>query len=416
MSSQQMPGTLRLLRLSVLLPIASILVLGLTAPWEALGLPDLPVAVLVILALLPALFTWLPHLQALFGERHLPVTLSVYLLSQTFLTSLLHNLGLVRFDMVQIGPLSFIEPGVLLMLPALLMAWQYGWRGALLASAATGLLHLLTGLTLHAFSSDLGYLATVTPLLRPDLLFFLPLFIAYLTELLHRQQTQQRQVQAQLREYAATAGMLAVGRERSRLANRLQDTLNRTMNALREQLENIGSAPDAVSETLAAVQRQVDSGFEEAQQVIADLQAPRLADLGLTGALQARAESLAQRSHIQVDFSAQGDLAGLTEEQELVLYHVADEALSSAESHADVQRVALNLVCFEQTVALTIHDDGLTRQCEANDDDGCDDMESSLACAQLIGGQLCMDSQAGQGNTVAFWIPCGRPDEHRLPG
>ncbi len=55
-----MPGTRLLLRISVLLPIASVFVLGLTAAWQQARIPDTQIIVLTIVALLPALIVYLP--------------------------------------------------------------------------------------------------------------------------------------------------------------------------------------------------------------------------------------------------------------------------------------------------------------------------------------------------------------------
>ena len=99
-----MPGTRLLLRISVLLPIASVFVLGLTAAWQQARIPDTQIIVLTFVALLPALIVYLPLFERWLGTVFLIVALSVYLVCQTLLSSLLHNFGLVRFDMVQLGP------------------------------------------------------------------------------------------------------------------------------------------------------------------------------------------------------------------------------------------------------------------------------------------------------------------------
>ena len=54
MRTNIMPGTIRLLRVSVILPIVSMLALGMMRPWHDLGIPDLYVVLVVMLALVPA--------------------------------------------------------------------------------------------------------------------------------------------------------------------------------------------------------------------------------------------------------------------------------------------------------------------------------------------------------------------------
>lgn len=198
-----MPGTRLLLRVSVLLPMASIFMLGLTSHWQSADMPGGQTLTLVLLALTPALVVYPPWVERRLRELFLPVALSVYLVCQSLLSGLLHNWAMVRFDVVQLGPVSVLEPGALLLIPPLLIAWQYGWIGALLASAATGALHLGVGLALHRWPPAGGQLSPITPLLRPDLLYFLPLLVAYLGILLRRQQRREAETRTQWREYAA---------------------------------------------------------------------------------------------------------------------------------------------------------------------------------------------------------------------
>lgn len=409
MADHPMPGTIRLLRISVLLPVISMVILGLTQLWQNAALPDAQVALVVGIALLPVLVAWLPWVTHRLGAAYLPVGLTVYLLCQTLLTSLLQNLGMVRFDVVQIGSVYVVEPGVLLMLPLLLIAWQYGWRGALLASATAGTLHLALGVALHWLIPDLMQVVPATPFLRPDLLYFLPLLVAYLGHLMRRQQRQQQVAQTQLREYAARMEVTAIGRERHRLAEQLQATVVPSLGALSEQLDllaaSLRTAPERAEAQLAGLQQQVQTEYRKTCQVVDDLQAHPVEDVDLIEAIHQRAETLARRCDIAVEFATDGEPVGLTPEQEMVLYHVADQALSHIESHQHVQHIEMRLSYMDHLVALTVHDDGNGCRCKSAHNGArlLDDIEAS---AQLIGGHLCVDNDDQHGTTIALWLPC----------
>jgi signal transduction histidine kinase len=405
-----MPGTRLLLRISVLLPIASVFVLGLTAAWQRARIPDGQIVVLTLVALLPALLVYLPFFERWLKASFLVIALGVYLICQTLLSSLLHNLGLVRFDMVQLGPLTFLEPGVLLIIPPLLVAWQYGWIGALLASATVGTLHMVTGVLIHRLMPNMPFLSPVTPILRPDLLYFLPLIVAYLGILLRRQLHEQEQSTVHWREFAATAEVLAVERERKRLGSQLQETLGRSLAVLNEQLDAItaalGALPETAAEKVRRAQTQVRTDLKTTEQAIVDLQANPLLEYGLIAAIRVRADALAQEPGIVVDIRTSELPDGMTQGQELVLYHIADQALRHVVRHPGVQRIDLQLTKIERFVALTIHDDGAC-QCHASDRRPAD-IEDMAARTQLIGGHFCFDSQGEGGNTFAVWLPCGR--------
>lgn len=395
-----------LLRVSVLLPIASVFMLGLTSIWQNAALPDPQVAILVAIALVPALVVYLPGIERRLGRGFAPVTLSVYLVCQTALTSLLQNMGMARFDMMSVGPIYFVEPGVLLMIPLLLIAWQFGWKGALLASATAGALHMVIGLAMHRWMTAAPHLAPVTPILRPDLLYFLPLLVAYLGGLLRRQQRQEAETHLRWREYAATAEVLAVERERKRLAQQLRTGVVETLTGLASQLDGLAS-------TLAGRSQTETDAVQDARQVVRndiqslsdwvnELQAAPLESAELAEALQARASALAHRTGVAVDVQVSQLPDDLTPIQELSLYHVADQALNHMVNHQGVRNVNLRLSTIDQIVALTIHDDGICRCYEAEHNE-IDDLE---AYASLVGGRLCFHQQQEQGNTLALWLPC----------
>lgn len=407
-----MPGTRLLLRICVLLPIASIFVLGLTSHWRDAAMLDGQVLWLTLVALAPVMVVYLPGIEHRLGDHYLSIALSVYLVCQSVLSSLLHNWGLVRFDIVQFGPVYVLEPGVLLIIPPLLIAWQYGWVGALLASAAAGTIHLLTGLALHRLLPDMTQLTPMTPILRPDMLYFLPLLVAYLGILLRRQQRSQADAQSQWREYAATAEVLAVERERQRLAQSLHDGLLRPLSTLNEYVEGLTGAlgalavPDGVAERLRKARQEGRKALFTADELIEDLRAAPLQDMGLVDAIRTRADMVSERHGIDVDFQAADLPKAMTEQQEIVLYHVAEQALSHVAGHLDVQTIHLRLTAVDQFVALTVHDDGQC-QCHAHNH-GHSDLEGLEACTKLIGGHFCFDAQQEGGNTLAVWLPCGR--------
>jgi len=406
-----MPGTRRLLRITVLLPIASIFLLGLTTHWRAAAMLEGQTLWLVATAIIPALLVYPPWIERRLGEFFLPLALSVYLVCQSLLSSLLHNWAMVRFDMVQIGPIYVLEPGVLLLIPPLLIAWQYGWIGALLASAVTGTLHLAVGLALHRWLPDMAQLAPVTPMLRPDMLYFLPLLVAYLGILFRRQQRSEAETRTQWREYAATAEVLAVERERQRVAQSLQAGLLRPLAALNDQLEGLATAalgvlPENAAERVRKARQHSRKALYTTDELIEELQAAPLREMGLAEAIQTRADMMAERHGVEIDVQTSELPRSMTEQQEIVLYHVADQALSHVAHHSGVQQIHLRLAVMDHFVALTIHDDG---QCQCHlHQNGHSDLASLETCTKLIGGHFCFDKQQEGGNTLAVWLPCGR--------
>jgi signal transduction histidine kinase len=250
----------------------------------------------------------------------------------------------------------------------------------------------------------------VTPLLRPDMLFFLPLLVAYLGILFRRQQRSEAETRTQWREYAATAEVLAVERERQRVAESLQASLLRPLAALNDQLEGLASAalgalPESAVERVRKARQHSRKALYTADELIEELQAAPLREMGLVEAIQTRADMMAERQGVQIDVQTADLPRAMTEQQEIVLYHVADQALSHVAHHSGVQQIHLRLAVVDQFVALTIHDDGQC-QCHLNQN-GHSDLASLETCTKLIGGHFCFDMQQEGGNTLAVWLPCG---------
>jgi two-component system sensor histidine kinase UhpB len=83
-----------------------------------------------------------------------------------------------------------------------------------------------------------------------------------------------------------------------------------------------------------------------------------LDDLGLVSALTSLTEDFATHTGLHVIRRFDTDLPALSPETELVLYRVAQESLTNTARHADAERVTVALRRTEDSVLLTVTDDG----------------------------------------------------------
>ena len=67
-----------------------------------------------------------------------------------------------------------------------------------------------------------------------------------------------------------------------------------------------------------------------------------LDDLGLTAAIGGQVEQIA-RPGLETALDAEGDFSDLDDDVQLVIYRVAQEALSNAARHSDAERIAVSL-------------------------------------------------------------------------
>ena len=214
-------------------------------------------------------------------------------------------------------------------------------------------------------------------------------------------------VHAELR--ALSAGIInAQEEERRRISRELHDDTAQALTSLllyAKALEQ-GEAPPAVREALAELREEVARSLEGVRRLARELRPSALDDLGLVAALEGYAHEFARRTGLVVRFEPACGGDRLPPQVELVLYRIAQEALTNAAKHARATRVAVSLVREPGAVSLTVRDDGRgfdpARAASAAQGMGLFSMRER---AELAGGSLTITSAPGSGATIAARIP-----------
>ena len=152
-------------------------------------------------------------------------------------------------------------------------------------------------------------------------------------------------LEAERRESARRA-LAAQEAERVRIARELHDEVGQALTAVLWMVE--GDAREAVRDAL-----------EDVRGIARRLRPEALDDLGLTAALAALTVSVQQASGVRVERALDGDAAArLSADAELVIYRVAQEALTNVVRHADARRAQVTLRSAGDLVVLEVSDDG----------------------------------------------------------
>ena len=170
----------------------------------------------------------------------------------------------------------------------------------------------------------------------------------------------------------------------------------------------------------------VDESVKGLREVVRGLRPPALEDLGLEVALARLAEDAATDS-LEVEFEVLGKAPSriLDDDTELALYRIAQEALSNVARHSGARHGSMTLHFGEDAVELEIVDDGIGFR--VSDDflsagstgtggwgfigpDGFYHGEhfgmlGMYERAQLVGGNLYVQSAPGRGSTVRAYVP-----------
>jgi two-component system, NarL family, sensor histidine kinase UhpB len=189
--------------------------------------------------------------------------------------------------------------------------------------------------------------------------------------------------------------------ERSRIARELHDEVGQTLTAVALRAERAAVQPSTQSEALTEIAETVLRSLEDVHRIGRELRPEALDDLGLVNALIALCSRVGKQSGLRVRRDLDGDLPALSEEVELVIYRVAQEALTNALRHAQATEVKVSLKLLDGRVVLHISDDGRGLP-EPRREGGLGGMRER---AMLIDASLDVRSADGRGTDVVLSVP-----------
>jgi two-component system sensor histidine kinase UhpB len=194
------------------------------------------------------------------------------------------------------------------------------------------------------------------------------------------------------RRDSARRALAAQEAERARIARELHDEIGQSLTAAMLQLDRgqVGEAREVVRESL-----------EEVREIARRMRPEALDDLGLASALAALTLDVSHRTGLLVERAIQPGVPRLTPEEELVVYRVAQEALTNAARHAEARHAWLGLTRDGDGVMLEIRDDG-----QGFDTDGAagSGLRGMRERALLVGGMLELVS-GPTGTVVSLTLP-----------
>ncbi|MFB9905375.1 sensor histidine kinase [Allokutzneria oryzae] len=233
------------------------------------------------------------------------------------------------------------------------------------------------------------------------------LLIALFVHALMRQHEQLRETRAELAETARHAGVLE---ERERLARELHDTVAQSFTSIVTQLEAAdqafdGRAADAREHVVTARSTARD-GLDEVRRSVRALRPDLLEEASLPQALERTLLRWSATSGVHAELRTTGDVISLHPETETALLRITQEALANVARHAGANRVIVSLSYLGDTVTLDVDDDGagITAAPGPRGEGGFGlvGMRERIAG---VGGELSVESEPGQGTTIAVSVP-----------
>ncbi|MBB4752660.1 two-component system sensor histidine kinase UhpB [Actinoplanes lobatus] len=296
------------------------------------------------------------------------------------------------FGLLMVGPFTVSTP--VLLTEAMILSGVL----AVMLAANAGLLHL--GL---APLARLAHTMNTVDLLRPGHRLTVTGRNG-IADLIRSFNTMLDRLEAE-RATSAARALSAQEAERQRIAQELHDEVGQTLTAVLLELKRVADhAPEPVSGEVRQVQETVRNGLDEIRRIARRLRPGVLEELGLASALKSLAGEFSTAG-LTVRRTIDTDLPGLGKETELVLYRVAQEALTNTARHSGARQVTLSLShqSPRTLIELCIRDDG-RGIAEAPEGAGIRGMRER---ALLIGADLTIGPAPGRGTEVLLRVPLG---------
>ncbi|HET8814919.1 MAG TPA: sensor histidine kinase [Solirubrobacterales bacterium] len=212
-----------------------------------------------------------------------------------------------------------------------------------------------------------------------------------------------RRLEAERRR-AGSAALHAQEEERARVARDLHDEVNQSLTGLLLRLEAAReAAPPELEGELAETKALANQAMTELLSLARQLRPTALDDLGLAAAIGGQVEQLG-RGEVDAALSVEGDFSDLGDDAQLVVYRVAQEALSNAARHSGAGRIEVRMRRSDEGgVILEVADDG--RGFAFDESQRGLGISGMRERALLVGGELTIESRPGRGTTARLRVP-----------
>jgi signal transduction histidine kinase len=216
------------------------------------------------------------------------------------------------------------------------------------------------------------------------------------------------------RRYHALADRLQAAREEERreLARGIHDEVGQSLTALKLDLFYIKRTlppgrPD-LAERVSEGLTMIESTIQIVRRMAMELRPAILDQLGLAAALEWQLNQIQARTELECRLERGPVDPELDPQQQIVLFRIAQEALTNVVRHAHAACVTVTLRSEQGDCLLLIEDDGVGASPDVVEDPQSIGLFGMSERASLIGGTCQLVTGPGQGTTVTVTVPLRR--------
>jgi PAS domain S-box-containing protein len=198
--------------------------------------------------------------------------------------------------------------------------------------------------------------------------------------------------------------------ERTATAREVHDELGQALTGLKMDLAWLKEHRTEVQtngfmERLAAAEALADSTLDGMRSLAARLRPSLLDDLGLTAAIEWQVKEFGERVGCWLDLDLTDEDIGIDRERDTAVYRILQEALTNIARHAQASRVQVSLRAIDDTLALTVADDGTGIRNEDIESVTSMGLTGMRERAASLGGRVDISSRPEGGTRVLLRVP-----------
>lgn len=201
--------------------------------------------------------------------------------------------------------------------------------------------------------------------------------------------------------------------ERKRIALELHDQIGQIFTALSMGLhglaQNIEQSPSRAIHQAHQMEGVAASGIQEMHRLVTGLHPAQLDDLGLAAALRWYIQELTDQNLLKVDVNSQIPHLSLPTDMRVVLFRIAQEALTNVIRHAQATQAMIEISSNPSEIKMVIEDNGHGFDVEEKLTQAKEKLSFGLfgmmERAALVGGNCSITSLPDQGTRIEIVVP-----------
>ncbi|GAB4427503.1 MAG: hypothetical protein Kow002_16480 [Anaerolineales bacterium] len=199
--------------------------------------------------------------------------------------------------------------------------------------------------------------------------------------------------------------------ERQRIARDLHDETGQALTAIGMGLRGLSttiineSDQQQAIKTLRQLEHLTANSLQELQRLISDLRPSHLDDLGLPSTMRWYANTIQERTGLNMHFEILGKEKDICPEYATALFRIFQEAVNNTIKHAQAKNISVQLIFNPHTVNIRVEDDGRGFSVEQLKNKKTWGLTGMQERTSLLDGQFILQSEPGKGTLVEISIP-----------